>query len=201
MELRSEQRIALGRSEVWDALNDPEVLKQCIPLCDSFEKLSDTEFQFSMVAAIGPVRAKFKGKILYTNVEIPSSCSMTFQGQGGAAGFGNGEARVALVADGDATVLCYHVTAQVGGKLAQIGSRLVDAGARKIADDFFAKFNEVVAAARAQTPSVSDEPGAAQPAGAAPSDAALGAPARLKFLWIAAGLIAAGVLYWGYHRI
>ncbi len=194
MELKGEQRIHLGRRKVWEALNDPEILKQCIPLCDSFERLRDGEFQFSMVAAVGPVRAKFKGKIVYTKVDIPVSCSMTFQGQGGAAGFGNGEAAVTLADEVGMTLLSYQAKAQVGGKLAQIGSRLVDAGARKIVDEFFAKFNDVVV--RAHPPA---EMGAKSDARApdAPVTNATG-KLRVALFWIALGLIGAGVLYFAF---
>lgn len=197
MELKSEQRIELGRREVWEALNDPEILKQCIPLCDSFERLSDSEFQFSMVAAVGPVRAKFKGKITYTKVNIPVSCSMTFQGQGGAAGFGNGDADVVLADEGGATLLSYQVRAQVGGKLAQIGSRLVDAGARKIADEFFAKFNDVVV--RAHPPAeLGTEAAAPEPQLLAGGGSR---QARVTLFWIALGLIGAGVVYFAIGKL
>jgi uncharacterized protein len=145
MELKNEQHINLGQGDVWRALNDPEILKLCIPLCDSVEKISDREFRVSMVAAVGPVRAKFNVNVKYTKLDPPASCSLVFEGQGGPAGFGKGEAQMTLAPDGTATVLGYHVKAQVGGKLAQIGSRLVDATARKIADEFFAKFNAAVA--------------------------------------------------------
>lgn len=149
MELSSAQHINLPIVEVWAALNDPEILKRCIPQCESVERISEREFRVSMMAAIGPVRAKFTAKLKYTNLDAPHSCSMIFDGQGGAAGFGKGEAQLTLTPEGNATLLGYQVNAQIGGKLAQIGSRLVDAAARKMADDFFSKFNNVVLVARA----------------------------------------------------
>jgi uncharacterized protein len=145
MELKGEQRINVPQRQVWQALNDPEILKRCIPQCESVQKVSEREFRVVMMAAIGPVRARFVAKLEYTKVEAPDSCSMVFEGQGGTAGFGKGEAQLVLIPDTDATVLNYQVSAQIGGKLAQIGSRLVDATARKMADDFFTKFKEVTA--------------------------------------------------------
>jgi uncharacterized protein len=156
MELENEQHINFGQSEVWQALNDPEILRLCIPLCDSVQKIGDREFRVTMVAAVGPVRAKFNVKLVYTKLDPPASCSLVFEGQGGPAGFGKGEAQMTLTPDGAATVLRYHVKAQVGGKLAQIGSRLVDATARKIAEEFFAKFNAAVVAQRPEVAEVAD---------------------------------------------
>ena len=190
MELKNEQRINLSQREVWDALNDPEVLKLCIPLCDSVEKINDREFRVSMVAAVGPVRAKFNVKLEYTKLDPPASCSMIFEGQGGPAGFGKGEAQMTLITEGRVTVLGYQVKAQVGGKLAQIGSRLVDATARKIADDFFAKFNAVVVASRPVEP---------EPA-PAPAPAPVPRGSYRYIWWIAAALAATAVVYvWLQH--
>jgi carbon monoxide dehydrogenase subunit G len=144
MEQKNEQRIDLSQIEVWQALNDPEVLKRCIPLCESVKRVGEREFHIAMVAAIGPVRARFTAKLEYTQLQAPDSCSMVFEASGGSAGFSRGSAELALIPQGNSTLLTYQVKAQVGGKLAQIGSRLVDAAARKIADGFFAKFNEAV---------------------------------------------------------
>lgn len=149
MELHGEQRISLGRQAVWDALNDPGVLKSCIPMCESVEKDGDNEFRIAMMAAVGPVRARFKATMKYAQVDAPRACTMVFEAQGGPAGFGKGDAKLTLAEDGPVTVLGYRVSAKVGGKLAQIGSRLVDAAAAKVADEFFARFNEVVVKARA----------------------------------------------------
>ena len=145
MEMKGEQLIPAPQQVVWDALNDPGVLKACVPGCESIEKSGDNEYQVLMVARVGPVSAKFKGKLTLSDINPPSSYSISFEGQGGAAGFAKGSAQVRLSSEGTHTKLSYEVKANVGGKLAQIGSRLVDAAARKVADDFFRNFNEKVA--------------------------------------------------------
>lgn len=146
MEMSGEERIAASQADTWAALNDPEMLKACVPGCESIERVSDEEFQVQMVARIGPVSAKFKGKLTLSDLNPPNSYAIAFEGQGGAAGFGKGSAQVQLAPEGEGTLLRYQVKASVGGKLAQIGSRLVDAAARKISQDFFAAFNEKVGA-------------------------------------------------------
>lgn len=149
MEMSGEQRIALAQHKVWDALNDPEVLKACIPGCDSIEKVSDEEYKLGITAAVGPVKARFAGRLQLKDLNPPNSYALAFDGSGGAAGFGKGGATVALTPDGDGTLLRYTANAQVGGKLAQVGSRLIDGVARKMADDFFNRFNARVAPAPA----------------------------------------------------
>jgi len=141
MEMSGEQRIPASQQQTWEALNDPEVLKACVPGCDSIEKFSDTDFQVLMTARVGPVSAKFKGKLTLSDLDPPRAYAIAFEGQGGVAGFGKGSAKVRLEPDGEVTVLQYDVKASVGGKLAQIGSRLVDAAAKKIANEFFNAFN------------------------------------------------------------
>ena len=147
MEISGEQRIPLAQQRVWEALNDPEILKACIPGCESINRVSDNEYKVAMTAAIGPVKAKFSGKLLLSDMNPPNSYSLAFEGSGGAAGFGKGSAQVSLAPEGDGTLLTYKATASVGGKLAQIGSRLIDGVAKKMADDFFARFNKTVAPA------------------------------------------------------
>lgn len=137
MEMKGEQRVPATQQQTWDGLNDPEVLKACVPGCESIEKLSDTDYQVFMTARVGPVSAKFKGKLTLSDLDPPRAYSIAFEGQGGVAGFGKGSAQVQLAPDGDATTLSYAVNASVGGKLAQIGSRLVDAASKKLANDFF----------------------------------------------------------------
>jgi len=147
MEMKGEQLIPAPQQTVWNGLNDPETLKACVPGCESITPSGDNEYQVLMVARVGPVSAKFKGKLTLSDVKPPESYSIAFEGQGGAAGFAKGGAQVRLAPEGDKTKLSYDVKASVGGKLAQIGSRLVDAAARKVADDFFRNFNEKVGAA------------------------------------------------------
>ena len=146
MEMTGEQLIPVGQQRVWEALNDPEILKTCIAGCETIEKTADNEYNVAMTAAIGPVKAKFKGKLLLSDLNPPNSYALAFEGSGGAAGFGKGSAKVALTPEGAAaTKLNYTATAQVGGKLAQVGARLIDGVAKKMADDFFNKFNATVA--------------------------------------------------------
>jgi hypothetical protein len=145
MDMTGERYIPLPQQRVWEALNDPEVLKACIPGCDSIEKLSDTEYKVAMTAAVGPVKAKFSGKLQLSDLNPPNSYSLSFEGSGGAAGFGKGSAQVSLAPEAGGTKLSYTAKATVGGKLAQVGSRLIDAASRKMADDFFSRFNETIA--------------------------------------------------------
>jgi uncharacterized protein len=144
MEMHGELRIPAPRSEVWEKLNDAETLKTCIPGCETIEKLSPTEFTAKVVARVGPVKASFSGKVTLTDLDPPSSYTISGEGTGGVAGFAKGSAKVSLDDAGAETVLRYGVQAQVGGKLAQIGSRLIDATSRKMADDFFNRFLGVV---------------------------------------------------------
>lgn len=149
MEMTGEQLIQAPQAQTWAALNDPEFLKACVPGCESIERVSDNEFTVQMTARVGPVSAKFKGKLTLSDIKPPHSYAMAFEGQGGVAGFAKGGAQVRLapeVVDGTAgTRLSYSAKANVGGKLAQIGSRLIDAAANKVAGDFFRAFNDRMA--------------------------------------------------------
>jgi hypothetical protein len=143
MDMTGEYKIKAPRDRVWAALNDPDVLRQAIPGCEELNKLSDTELEAAARAKIGPVSARFKGKVTLSDLNPPESYTLTGEGSGGAAGFAKGEAKVHLTEDGDATVLRYTVKATIGGKLAQMGQRLVDGAAKKMADDFFDKFADL----------------------------------------------------------
>ncbi|HXO00441.1 MAG TPA: carbon monoxide dehydrogenase subunit G [Stellaceae bacterium] len=151
MEMHGEFRIPAPRAEVWAKLNDPETLKACIPGCETLERLSDTELTGKVVARVGPVKASFSGKVTLTDLDPPAGYTITGEGTGGVAGFAKGSAKVALDDAGAETVLRYGVQAQVGGKLAQIGSRLIDATSRKMADEFFTRFVAIVSPAVADT--------------------------------------------------
>lgn len=146
MDVDGEERIAAPRQVVWQALNDPEILKQCIPGCQSLEKTSPTELVTTLRIKIGPVSASFNGEITLSNINAPDSYTISGEGKGGIAGFGKGAAEVVLIEDGAETILRYSAKAQVGGKLAQLGSRLIDSASRKLAQQFFADFNAAVAA-------------------------------------------------------
>jgi carbon monoxide dehydrogenase subunit G len=147
MEMKGDQLIPAPQRKVWEALNDPQALKACIPGCETIDRSADNEYIVTMVSRIGPVSAKFKGKLTLSDVRPPDSYSLSFEGQGGAAGFAKGGASVRLSAESTSTRLSYDVKANVGGKLAQIGSRLIDAAAKKVADDFFRNFNERLSSA------------------------------------------------------
>jgi len=149
MEMTGEQLIHASQADTWAALNDTEVIKACVPGCESIDRASETDFVVRMTARVGPVSAKFKGKMTLSNLNPPHSYSIAFEGQGGVAGFAKGSADVSLVPEGHDTRLGYKVKANVGGKLAQIGSRLVDAAANKVANDFFNAFNEKMTATHA----------------------------------------------------
>lgn len=141
MELTGQQLIPLPQNETWEALNDPEILKACIPGCDAFDKVTDTQYRLTMTARIGPVSAKFKGLMTLEDVNPPRGYTMGFEGQGGVAGFAKGQAAVSLDPEGESTRLSYSAKAMVGGKIAQLGARLIDGVARKLANDFFTAFN------------------------------------------------------------
>jgi uncharacterized protein len=143
MELTETHTLPVSQSRAWDALNDTSILKVCIPGCDSIEANGENAYDVAMTAAVGPVKARFKGRMQLTEIDAPNGYTIVFEGQGGAAGFSKGQAKVQLVPgdDADTTKLSYVAHAQVGGKLAQIGSRLVDGAARKIAAEFFQRFS------------------------------------------------------------
>jgi carbon monoxide dehydrogenase subunit G len=172
MEMTGEQLIPASQQDTWKALNDPEVLKACVPGCESITLVNENEYQVQMTARVGPVSAKFRGRLSLFDIKPPTSYSLAFEGQGGPAGFAKGAAQVRLVGEKDQTKLIYDVKASVGGKLAQIGSRLIDAAAKKVADEFFSNFTKRMAGAEDATV-VMHEPGhgAAAPAAAAPMPA------------------------------
>ncbi|MEO8566654.1 MAG: carbon monoxide dehydrogenase subunit G [Betaproteobacteria bacterium] len=174
----------------WRALNDPEVLRACIPGCESIDRVSDTEYRVTMTARVGPVSAKFNGRLLLADIAAPRSYTLKFEGQGGAAGFANGTAKVELSPANAGTRIDYAVNAQVGGKLAQIGSRLIDGAAAKVADDFFARF-----AARA-----GGRPPAAAHAAVAPPPDLASVLRTMRIRLLLAALIVAGIaIYWWLH--
>jgi carbon monoxide dehydrogenase subunit G len=214
MELTGEQLIPAPRSKVWDAINDPDILRQCITGAETVTKTSDTDFEATVQVKVGPVKARFKGKVTLGDLDPPNSCTISGEAQGGvAAGFGKGSAEVRLVdapvGAGAGTKLTYAVKAQIGGKLAQIGARLIDGVAAKMAEDFFSKFNAIVggpAAAEAAAPVDADVQateieaevaiGAAANT-AAPQPAPLTAPVTggiPSWMWIVGLIVAVGII-------
>ncbi|NUY34960.1 carbon monoxide dehydrogenase subunit G [Paraburkholderia sp. JPY303] len=142
MELSETHTLPVAQQQTWDALNDTEILRACIPGCESIDPDGENAYLVTLSAAVGPVKARFKGRMQLTDIDAPHAYTIVFEGQGGAAGFAKGNTQVTLEADGDAaTKLSYTANAQVGGKLAQIGSRLVDGAARKIAGEFFKRLS------------------------------------------------------------
>jgi carbon monoxide dehydrogenase subunit G len=186
MNLQGERLIAAAPEATWAALNDPETLKACIAGCETLERVADDEYLATMAMRIGPVNARFKGRLKLENIVPPSSYTIAFDGQGGVAGFGKGSADVKLVPEGAGTRLSYAAKAQVGGKLAQVGSRLIEGAASKITDDFFAAFEARLAPAAEKAEAAITAPTAA------PMPAAPGAGAR--WLWIVVALIAAALI-------
>ena len=144
MELRGQHNISANQNQVWQALNDPKILKECITGCESIDKTGDNELSVRLIAVVGPVRAKFQGRIVLSELIPPSSYKLIFEGQGGMAGFTKGSAAVSLQPEGQGTLLSYVATSQVGGKLAQVGSRLIEGAARKVADEFFSAFESIL---------------------------------------------------------
>ena len=144
MQMTGQRLLPVSPQQAWNALNDPQMLKACIPGCESVTETGPNQYEVLMAARIGPVSAKFKGKLAQSDIVEPQSYTLAFDGQGGVAGFGKGKAEVRLDAVEGGTQLSYTATAQVGGKIAQIGSRLVDAAASKIADEFFAAFEKAL---------------------------------------------------------
>lgn len=194
MDMSGEYKIAAPRERVWAALNDPEILRQSIPGCEELNKLSDTELEAAARAKIGPVSARFKGKVTLSELNPPESYLLTGEGSGGAAGFAKGEAKVVLTPDGEATVLRYTVKATIGGKLAQLGQRLVDGAAKKMADDFFDKFAELAGGKVAPPP-----PAAKADVGQAPRVPAPANDNRMNSLfdppaWLPIAIIAAAII-------
>jgi len=150
MDMGGEERIAAPREVVWEALNDPEILRQCIPGCQTLEQKSPTELAATVKLKIGPVSASFSGEVTLSDINPPESYTISGEGKGGIAGFAKGSATVTLVEDGSDTLLRYSTKAQVGGKLAQLGSRLIDSTSQKLAAQFFADFNKAVVAKAGQ---------------------------------------------------
>ncbi|HZV92637.1 MAG TPA: carbon monoxide dehydrogenase subunit G [Caldimonas sp.] len=171
MELHGERLIPASRDATWAALNDPDILKACIAGCESLERTGDDAYAAVVAMKVGPVSARFKGNLKMTQVDAPNGYTIAFDGQGGVAGFGKGSADVRLAAEGDATTrLVYDARATVGGKMAQIGSRLIDAAAAKITEDFFrafeARLQARLPASVAAAPPVVAPPPMREPAGA-----------------------------------
>jgi len=164
MDMQGTRQLAVTQQEAWAALNDPEMLKKCLPGCERFESTGEGEYAVTMAVKVGPVSAKFNGKVTLSDMQPPASYKLAFEGQGGVAGFGKGASTVSLAPNDAGCELGYTVQAQVGGKIAQLGQRLIDSAAKSIADDFFKRFDqELQGPAEEAGSDVGTEPAADKP--------------------------------------
>lgn len=188
MDMTGEYRIAASRDKVWAALNDPDILKAALPGCEAFERQADDSFAATVVAKVGPVKAKFNGNVTLSDIKPPEGYTISGEGKGGAAGFAKGGAEVKLAEDGPgATILTYTAKADVGGKLAQLGSRLIDGTAKKMADEFFDNFrNQLAPPAAAELP--------VEVAAAAEPGSAFASLLESRFVWASAGIVVLMIL-------
>ncbi len=188
MDMQASRQLSVTQQQAWDALNDPEVLKTCIPGCDKVEATGENQYAIGMALKIGPVSAKFNGKITLSEIVPPSSYTITFEGQGGPAGHGKGNAQVKLTPNDAGCELAYTVHAQVGGKVAQLGQRLIDGAAKGMAEDFFKRFDEEMQ--RRYPP-----PAAAE--ALAPVAAPVPAPNAKMPAWVwVAGVVVIALVWW-----
>lgn len=191
MEMQGSRHLAVTQQQAWEALNDPAVLKACIPGCERMETTGENQFGVGVAVKIGPVAARFAGKVVLGDIQPPSRYTLTFDGQGGAAGFGKGQSEVTLTpsADGQGCELSYTVNAQVGGKIAQVGQRLIDGVAKSMAEDFFKRFDQEMQRLHPQ----------AAAAGADAAPAAVPAPAPAGgvpvWAWAVGGLLVVCLAY------
>ncbi len=192
MDMQGNRVLAITQQQAWDALNDPEVLKASVPGCDKLERTADNQYAVGMSLKIGPVSAKFAGKIVLSEIVPPASYTLAFDGQGGVAGFGKGTSRVTLAPRDGGCELTYAVHATVGGKVAQLGQRLIDGAAKSMAEDFFKRFDEEMQRRYPQAYAASAIATASQEAGQADRPAA-----RIPvWAWVAGAVLLLAVLYW-----
>jgi carbon monoxide dehydrogenase subunit G len=191
MDMQATRSLGVTQQQAWQALNDPEVLKLCIPGCDKVEATAEHEYDIGMALRIGPVSAKFKGHIVLSDIVPPASYRISFEGQGGPAGFGKGSAQVQLTPTAAGCELAYTVNASVGGKVAQLGQRLIDGAAKSLAEDFFKRFDDEMQRRHGSAPAA---PSAADPVAAASSSVLL--PAVLAGAGGAAVMVVVLGLIW-----
>ncbi len=196
MDMQASRQLAVTQQQAWDALNDPAVLKACIPGCDKVEATGENAYAIGMALKIGPVSAKFKGNITLSDINPPASYKLSFEGQGGPAGFGKGSAEVQLTPNSAGCELAYIVHASVGGKVAQLGQRLIDGAAKSMAEDFFKRFDEEMQKHHPQAYAEQAAAAQADPAGegaVATVSAGGGVPA---WVWVAGAVVVLGGLAW-----
>ena len=195
MEITGEYRISASRVQVWEALNDPDVLRACIPGLENLDKKSDTEFAAVVTTKVGPVKVRFEGSVTLSDLDPPHGYQIVGEGQGGVAGFAKGTCQVSLGEEGEETLLRYRADAQVGGKLAQIGSRMISGVAKKTANDFFSAFAKQMAISTDSGTSSVKETKLADPT---VLDTTTNRPAIAPAYWIGGLIIITGFLLWVY---
>ena len=205
MDLTGEYPIPAPRQDVWAALNDPDVLKLCIPGCEALERETDTEFTGRVTMKVGAVKARLKGNVVLSDIDAPNSYTITGQGQGGVAGFAKGGARVTLTdADGAGTVLHYEAKAELGGKLAAVGSRVIQGIAKKMADDFFGRLARHLSGEEEEVPTkIAAAPtptGIVPPTAPAPAAARTELPGTVRdLIWFAVGIAVGAAVIWALY--
>jgi carbon monoxide dehydrogenase subunit G len=201
MDMQGSRPLAVSQQQAWDSLNDPEILKACIPGCEKFERVADNEYAVTVAVKIGPVSAKFNGKVKLADIQAPVSYALQFEAQGGVAGFGQGESKVELMPHEGGCELKYTVHSKVGGKIAQLGQRLIDGVAKSLAEDFFKRFEEALQAKFAGG-DVAGAQGGATPAPAplASSQAATPSASNVRGLLLTIVAVVAVALFTWYVR-
>lgn len=191
MDMQGSRQLTVTQQQAWDALNDPAVLKVCIPGCDSIDPTGENAYALVNALKVGPVSAKFKSKLTLTDIQAPAAYTINFDGNGGVAGFGKGTAKVTLASNVGGCELGYAVNATVGGKIAQVGQRLIDGVAKSMAEKFFKNFDEEM---QRRYPAPAAAPGAAVATAAAPADdkSAVGVPQWVW--WVLAAIILLGIV-------
>jgi carbon monoxide dehydrogenase subunit G len=189
MEMEGSRVLAITQEQAWEALNNPDVLKASIPGCDKVEATGDNRYAVGVAVKVGPLAARFAGKIVLSDVHPPESYTLSFDGQGGAAGFGKGQAKVKLTPQGTGCELSYSATAQVGGKMAQVGQRLIDSVARSMAEDFFKRFDQEM---QRRYPQAYADAAAARP----PGGGVAAAPRIPMWVWVAGAVLLVALVWW-----
>jgi len=197
MDMQGNRLLAVSQQQAWDSLNDPEILKMCIPGCEKFELVTENEYAVTVAVKIGPVSAKFNGKVKLADIQAPVSYALQFEAQGGVAGFGQGESKVELTPHEGGCGLKYTVHSKVGGKIAQLGQRLIDGVAKSLAEDFFKRFEEALRAKFAGAGAGAED--AVEQASAIQTTAP-SAPKTQRLVWIAVAVVAVALLTWYVRR-
>ncbi len=202
MDMQGNRQLAVSQQQAWDSLNDPEILKACIPGCEKFERVAENEYAVTVAVKIGPVSAKFNGKVKLADIQAPVSYALQFEAQGGVAGFGQGESKVELMPHEGGCELKYTVHSKVGGKIAQLGQRLIDGVAKSLAEDFFKRFEEALQAKFAAGDVASAQGGAIKAAEPSASNQGATPSARntQRLVWIAVAVVAVALFTWYVRR-